>query len=102
MSRMNERFLRPQRDVVNRPSALKLLLRRQRKFLRPALWGIGGFGAVMACILVIHSTQPGGAIARLRDATALAANMRVQQVVIEGRNNTPEAALNGRDRGAHR
>ena len=94
MSRMNDRFLRPHRDVVSRPSALKLLLRRQRKFVRPALWGVGCFGAVMLVILLVHSTQPGGAIARVRDAVASAANMRVQRIVFEGQSNTPEAALN--------
>ena len=44
-------------------------------------------------MLLVHSTQPGGTIARLRDAVASAANMRVQQIVIEGRSNTPEGSL---------
>lgn len=91
---MNDRFIRLQRDVVSRPSALKLLMRRQRKFVRPALWGIAGFAVVMLGIVLVQSTRPGGAIARARDALALAANMRVERVLIEGRSNTPEVALN--------
>ena len=81
------------RDVARRPSRLKLLLRRQRRYVRPALWGMAGFAVVMLGILLVRSTQPGGAIARLRDGIASAANMRVQQIVVEGRSNTPEAAL---------
>ena len=90
---MTDRFLRPPRDVARRPSRLKLMLRRQRKFLRPALWGLAGFAVVMMGVLLVRSTQPGGTIARLRDAIASAANMRVQQIVIEGRSNTPEGSL---------
>jgi cell division protein FtsQ len=86
--------MRQPRDVAQRPSGLKLLLRRQKRFLRPALWGVTGFALVMATILLVHSAQPGGTVARLRDAVAGAANMRVQQIVIEGRSNTPEPLLN--------
>ncbi len=82
------------RDVPRRPSGLKLLLRRQRRYLRPVLWGAGGFGVVMAVILLVHSAQPGGTVARLRDGVASAANMRVQKIVVEGRSNTPEVLLN--------
>ena len=45
-------------------------------------------------MLVLRSTQPGGLLARLSDGAARAANLRVEQIVIEGRNNTPEAQLN--------
>ena len=81
------------RDVSKRPSRLKLLLRRQRRFLRPALWGVAGFAVVMAGILLARSAQPGGTVARIRDGIASAANMRVQDIVVQGRNNTPEVLL---------
>ena len=93
--------LRQPRDVARRPSRLKLLLRRQRRFLRPAGWGLAGFAVVMLGILLVHSVQPGGVIARIRDAAAAAANMRVRQIIIEGRSNTPEPLLNAA-LGAHR
>ncbi len=86
--------LRPPRDVARRPSSLKLLLRRQRRFLRPALWGGTGFVVVMAGVLLLRSTQPGGLLAQVGNALANAANLRVQQIVIEGRSNTPELLLN--------
>ena len=85
--------LRPPRDVARRPSSLKLLLRRQRRFLRPALWGGTGFVVVMAGVLLLRSTQPGGLLAQVGNALANAANLRVQQIVIEGRSNTPELLL---------
>ncbi len=95
MPRVTPRPELPQpRDVSRRPSGLKLLLRRQKRFLRPALWGLGGFGLVMLAILLVHSAQPGGTVARLRDGMASAANMRVQKIVVEGRSNTPEPLLN--------
>ena len=95
MPRVTPRQELPQpRDVSRRPSRLKLLLRRQKRYLRPALWGLGGFGLVMLAILLLHSAQPGGTVARLRDGVASAANMRVQKIVVEGRSNTPEVLLN--------
>ncbi len=98
MPRMNrprqEASLPQPRDVSRRPSGLKLLLRRQRRFIRPACWGIGGFGAVLAAIVLLHSAQPGGSVALIRDRMASAANLRVQRIVVEGRSNTPEPLLN--------
>lgn len=85
---------RQPRDVAHRPSRLKLLLRRQRRYIRPALWGLVGFGAVIVFTLLVRSAQPGGTLARMRQALGAATNLRVQQIIIEGRNNTPEPLLN--------
>ena len=90
---MNRQLPHP-RDISRRPSGIKLMLRRQKKFVRPALWGMAGFALVMAGILVARSAQPGGTVARFRDTVASAANMRVRTIVIEGRSNTPEAQVN--------
>jgi cell division protein FtsQ len=86
--------IRQPRDVSARPSRLKLLLRRQRRYIRPALWGITGFGIVLLGVLVAHSAQPGGFIGHLRTDLVRAANMPVDDIVIEGRSNTPEPLLN--------
>ena len=91
---MTRPVLRQPRDVARRPSGLRLLLRRQRRLLRPALWGVAGFVTVLAGIVLMHSAQPGGAVARLREGIASAANMRVRDIVVEGRSNTPEPLLN--------
>jgi cell division protein FtsQ len=86
--------IRQPRDVAHRPSRLKLLLRRSKRFVRPALWGFTGFGVVMVGVLLVHSAQPGGYVARLRVGLVQATNMPIQDIVIEGRDHTPEALLN--------
>ena len=85
--------IRQPRDVAHRPSRLKLLLRRSKRFVRPALWGFAGFAFVMVGVLLVHSAQPGGTIARLRVGLVQATNMPIQNIVIEGRDHTPEALL---------
>jgi len=85
------RVTRP--PLARRPSRLKLLLRRQKKNIRPALWGLGGFAAVLAGIMLVRSAQPGGMLANARESLGRAANLRVEDVVIEGRANTPEPLL---------
>ncbi len=86
----------PRNSVKDRPGRLKLLLRRQRRLLRPAGWV--GFAAlvVLLGVIVVHTAAPGGTLATLRErlggVTALA-GLRVTNVVIEGRANTPEPLL---------
>ncbi len=79
--------------VARRPSRLKLLLRRQRRNVRPALWVLAGFAVVAAGVVLVRSAQPGGMLARMGDSLEHAASLRVQDVVIEGRANTPEPLL---------
>jgi cell division protein FtsQ len=82
--------------VTDRPGRLKLLLRRQKRLLRPAAWVAFAGLLVVAGMIVVHSAAPGGSIATLRErlggATALA-GLRVTDVEIEGRQNTPEMLL---------
>ncbi len=85
------RVTRP--PLARRPSRLKLLLRRQKKNIRPALWGLAGFVVVLAGIMLVRSAQPGGMLANARESLGRAANLRVEDVVIEGRANTPEPLL---------
>jgi cell division protein FtsQ len=86
----------PRNSVKDRPGRLKLLLRRQRKLLRPVGWI--GFAALVGLlgVIVVHSAAPGGTLATLRErlggATAFA-GLRVTDVVIEGRANTPEPLM---------
>jgi cell division protein FtsQ len=98
MSRVNRPpikrdVIRQPRDVSARPTRLKLLLRRSRRFVRPAVWGTIGFVVVMLGIVLVHSNQPGGRVARMRSDLVQATNMPIQDIVIEGRNHTPEELL---------
>jgi cell division protein FtsQ len=87
---------RPSNSVTDRPSRWKLILRRQRRFLRPAAWL--GFTLLVLGLgtVVVRATDPAGTIVTFRDrlggATAMA-GLRITDVVIEGRANTPEPLL---------
>jgi cell division protein FtsQ len=90
----------PRNSVNDRPSAWRLLLRRQRRLVRPALWVAGASVGVLVLIGGARSIATGGAAngtlsslrERLGTATA-ASGLRVVDVVIEGRANTPEPLL---------
>jgi len=86
----------PRNSVNDRPARLKLLLRRQKRLLRPAGWIvfvclIAGLGVV-----AVHSAEPGGTLARARErllGMTGFTGLRVTDIRIEGRANTPEALL---------
>ena len=91
------RVTRSQRNSISdRPGRLKLLVRRHRRLLRPAAWT-----AVVLCgaLLVWGMTRArtsDGTLATMRErlggATA-SLGLRVRNVDIEGRANTPEPLL---------
>jgi len=91
---------RPGNLLNDRPAALRLLLRRGWRKLRPAGWlGLGIvllLGGAVALHTVLPSRAPGGSLATLRErignATA-ALGLRVNDIVIQGRANTPEPLL---------
>ena len=86
----------PRNSVNDRPPLWKLVVRRQARLLRPAAWV--AFACTLAVLLIglLHAADPGGTLATLRErvgnATAFA-GLRVRNVIIEGRANTPEPLL---------
>jgi cell division protein FtsQ len=86
----------PRNSVKDRPARLKLLLRRQKRLLRPAGWVAFAMLVLFLGAIAVHSAAPGGTLATLRErlggATAFA-GLRITNVVIEGRANTPEPLL---------
>ena len=86
----------PRTSVKDRLAKRTVVLRRARKWLRPAAWG----GLVLLVLalgtLAVRSVAPGGTIATLREQLAGAvgfAGPRVTAVRFEGRQNTPEPLL---------
>ena len=83
-------------SLKDRPNRLKLLLRRQRRLLRPGAWVAAGAVVVFLGAITLHSAGPGHSLEmlhyRIGRLTAFA-GLRVQHIDIEGRHNTPEAAL---------
>lgn len=79
-----------------RPSALRLLLRRSRRFARPALFGgavLLGFGFIAYAIAMV---DPAGQARRLIDSVSVLGtdhSMTVQAVILDGRQNTPTSMI---------
>jgi cell division protein FtsQ len=85
------RTSRPQREPA-RPSRLRIWVKRRRSLLRPALYGALGLGALAVVVLAVRAVDPAG---RVRGAAESVAGLgetmglTVQQVILEGRRNTP-------------
>ena len=84
---------RVKKREIARPSRLKLLLRRQRRLLKPLSLSVFSFAIVLAGLLVVHSAQTGGTAARVQKSFARAIDLRVQSIEIKNRSNTPEPLL---------
>jgi cell division protein FtsQ len=84
---------RPERPRSDRPTHWQLMRRRHRRLLRPAAVGLVVLLTVGGVAVLARGAQPGLAIAGLRERVAAAANLRVDQVRIEGRILTPEPLL---------
>jgi cell division protein FtsQ len=88
------------RREQDRPGRLRLWLRRRRGLARPAALGLLGLGALAALGTGLYIADPAGRVQALVDYAARlgdSAGLEVQQVILEGRHNTPrelfEAAL---------
>ena len=81
------------RTVNDRPTWLKLFLRKQRRLVRPAAWGLACLVALVLCVAVVRQVQPGSVIAGLRERFGRVVNLRVAEVRVEGRGITPEPLL---------
>jgi cell division protein FtsQ len=83
-------------SLKDRPNRLKLLLRRQRKLLRPGAWVAGGTIVFFLGAIIVHSARRENTLEtfhhRLGSLTAFA-GLRVQHIDIDGRQNTPQALL---------
>ncbi|MFL5287019.1 MAG: FtsQ-type POTRA domain-containing protein, partial [Rhodopila sp.] len=90
---------RARNSVVDRPAGWRLLLRRQRTLIKPAA-GVVFVGIVVFIIAVVaHSSAPSasnGTLSSFREQLgkmSAASGMRVEDIRIEGRENTPEPLL---------
>lgn len=91
----------PRNSVNDRPSGWRLALRRQRRLLRPAAWAACGSAIALLFLFIIHAAgshagSSGRTLTSMRERlgeVAAASGLRVTDIVIEGRANTPEAML---------
>jgi len=91
----------PVRNSLNdRPASWRLTMRRLRRFVWPILYTLLGAGVVIVIVTLLRTIQPSTpgnqSLVTWRDevgAVAAASGLRVTEVVIEGRSNTPETLL---------
>ena len=78
---------------TDRPSRSALLWRRKKRLLRPAGFTLAAFLVLAAIVSLVRTVQPGSTVATWRERVGNAVGLPVQQVVIEGREKTPEGLL---------
>jgi cell division protein FtsQ len=90
----------PRNSVNDRPSGWRLALRRQRRLLRPAGWIALASVVALLGLVILHAVGTragsGGTLTSMRErlgAVTAASGLRVTDVLIEGRANTPEALV---------
>jgi cell division protein FtsQ len=88
----------PRNSVNDRPSGWRLAMRRQRRLLKPAAWTAAAAIFSTLLVVVFHSAAPRstGSLTSVRERIGLAtaaSGLRVTDIVIEGRANTPEPLL---------
>ncbi len=90
----------PRNSVTDRPSRWRLALRRQRRLVRPAGWVALASIVTLLLLFVVRAAGShlgtGGTLSTMRErlgAATAASGLRVANVVIEGRANTPEPLL---------
>jgi cell division protein FtsQ len=85
------RTSKPQKEPV-RPSRLRIWVKRRRSLVRPAIYGALGLGAVGVLVLAVRAVDPAGRVRGVAESFAGVGEtlgMTVQQVILEGRRNTP-------------
>lgn len=87
---------RPSNSVKDRLSRWDMNKRRLRKFVRPGAWILFAVLVLSLGTAIVRSADPGGSVLSFRERLGGAmgfAGLRVTDVVIEGRANTPEPLL---------
>lgn len=85
------RTSKPQREPA-RPSRLRIWVKRRRSLVRPAIYGMLGLGALAVVVVAVRAVDPAGRVRGVAESFAgigEALGMTVQQVILEGRRNTP-------------
>lgn len=78
---------------ARRPSRFKLIWRRRRRLIFPAIL-VAAVIVVLAMLgTLLRSLQPGNSVANLPERLGLSAGLTVQDIRIEGRQKTPEDFL---------
>ena len=86
----------PRNSVKDRPTRWRMWVRRARRMVRPGAWCGAALLMLGFGFMVLHAAAPGGTLSTMRERLGTAtgvAGLRVRNIVIEGRANTPEPLL---------
>ena len=83
----------PPSRLQDRPGRWKLLWRRQRRLLRPALVGVAVLGLGLTAAATAHLLGQGASFGERVASTSARLGLRVAEITIEGRQKTPEPLL---------
>ncbi|MCQ4162476.1 cell division protein FtsQ/DivIB [Roseomonas sp. GC11] len=95
-TRLSSDGARPRGAAPQRPSSLRLWLRRQRPMLRPMLFGLAGLGVLGAGAVVVSALDPAGRFSFLAENVAEIAGeagLTVSEIVVRGQQNTPRELI---------
>lgn len=84
---------KPPRGLTERPSRSAMMWRRQKRLLRPIGLVVAALLAIAATASLVRSVQPGSTVATWRETIGNAVGLPVKQVIVEGREKTPEPML---------
>lgn len=80
------------RKEPERPTRLRIWVKRRKSLVRPALYGALAVGAVLVVVQAVRAVDPAGrvrAVAEGLGGLGEGMGFTVQQVILEGRHNTP-------------
>ncbi len=83
----------PPSRMQDRPGRWKLLWRRQKRMLRPAVVGVGVLGLGLAAAGLAHALGQGASFGERAASASARLGLRVANIEIEGRQKTPEPLL---------
>lgn len=79
--------------MPDRPGRWKLLVRRQRRLIKPTLLGLVALGVIGAFVLTVRAESRGMPLGERVGIATADLGLRVRDIVIEGRDKTPEPLL---------
>lgn len=79
--------------LPDRPGRWKLLMRRQRRMLRPTAFASIAFCVLFAGVITVHLVGQGASMRDRLGHAAAGIGLEVRNIVIEGREKTPDSLL---------
>jgi cell division protein FtsQ len=95
-TRLASESTRPKAPAPQRPSSIRLWLRRRRPLLRPMMFGVLALGAVGICGIAVAALEPAGRFSWINEGVAeigARAGLTVEEIIVRGQHNTPRELI---------